>query len=191
MIVTCKKWHVAKRLLREVRQVSNVPTIDFVFDEESTDLPDLGGIQKSLEKRTRHRRALMRMLFDFYETDRMIFCLDPNNMDLLHDFYTDRSRTKLLQIECEFSDEYLLGHAKRVGLIGDHTGDEASQRLLPTIRSDVFHEMDRIKDANFPSFYRIKEKATPQENAGVLAEFLSISDDQASNIAEFQHLFSD
>ncbi|MEE9429312.1 MAG: DUF5928 domain-containing protein [Paracoccaceae bacterium] len=191
MIVTCKKWHVAKRLLKQVRQITNVPAVEYVFDEEMTSLPDLGGIQRTLGKRTRHRRALMRMLFDFYETDKMIFCLDPDNMDLLSDFYTDRSKTKLLQIECEFSDDYLLGHAKRVGLIGDQTSDQASARLLPTIRADVFHEVDQIKDANFPNFYRIKEKASAAENARPLAEFLNITLEQAQSVAETAHLFAD
>jgi len=191
MIVTCKKWHVAKRLLKNVRQISNVPSVEYIFDEENTDLPDLGGIQKTLGKRTRHRRALMRMLFDFNDTDRLIFCLDPDNMDLLQDFYTDRSKTKLLQIECDFSDDYLLGHARRVGLIGDQTGDRASARLLPTIRADVYHEVDQIKDANFPNFYRIRENATATENAAPLAEFLSITLEQAQGIAETAHLFAD
>lgn len=191
MIITCKKWHVAKRLLGEVRQYTNVPAVEYLFDEESTLLPDLGGIQATLKKRTRHRRALVRMLFDYYDTDRLIFCLDPNNMDLLQDFFTDKSKTKLLQIECEFSDEYLLGHAKRVELIGDMTGRQTAERLLPTIRSDVHHESDQIKDANFPNFYRIKEQALPEKNATPLAEFLDISKDQARAIASTAHLFSD
>ncbi len=191
MIVTCKKWHVAKRLLKQVRQITNVPAIEYVFDEEDTDLPDLGGIQNTLVKRTRHRRALVRMLFDFHETDRMIFCLDPNNMDLLKDFYADRSNTKLLQIECDFSDGYLLGHASRVGLIGEQTGQDATKRLLPTIRADVYYEVDRIKDANFPSFYRIKEKSSVTENALSLAEFLNITKEQAQDIAATAHLFAD
>ncbi|MEE9388479.1 MAG: DUF5928 domain-containing protein [Paracoccaceae bacterium] len=191
MIVTCKKWHVAKRLLHQVRQVTNVPAIEYVFDEEATSLPDLGGIQKTLGKRTRHRRALMRMLFDYYETDKLIFCLDPDNMDLLQDFYTDRSTIKLLQIECEFSDEYLLGHAKRVELIGDKAGADATERLLPTIRADVYHEIDRIKDANFPNFFRLSESLSATENAGPLAEFLDISADQAQQIAAAEHLFAD
>jgi hypothetical protein len=191
MIVTCKKWHVAKRLLKQLRQISNVPAIEYVFDEEETDLPDLGGIQKTLGKRTRHRRALMRMLFDFNETDRLIFCLDPNNMDLLQDFYMDRSKTKLLQIECDFSDEYLLGHAKRVGLVGDHTNGETRARLLPTIRADLYDEVDRIKDAKFSNFYQLKEKLSPQENAEPLAEFLGIPLEQAQSIAATTHLFAD
>ena len=85
----------------------------------------------------------MRMLFDYYETDRMIFCLDPNNMDLLQDFYTDRSKTSLLQIECEFSDEYILGHAKRVGLAGERTSDDTISRVLPTVRADLYYEADQ------------------------------------------------
>jgi Family of unknown function (DUF5928)/Core-2/I-Branching enzyme len=191
MIITCKKWHVAKRLLHQIRQVTNVPAVEYVFDEEVTALPDLGGIQKTLAKRTRHRRALMRMLFDFYETDRLIFCLDPNNMDLLRDFYTDRSTTRLLQIECDFSDDYLLGHARRVGLLGEKTSRETTERLLPTIRADVYFEGDQIADANFANFYRLRERATPQDNAAPLAEFLGITTKQAHDIVANEYLFTD
>lgn len=191
MIITCKKWHVAKRLLGHIRQITNLPAIEYLFDEESTALPDLGGIQSTLGKRTRHRRALMRMLFDYYDTDRLIICLDPNNMDLLGDFYADRSKTKLLEIECEFSNEYLLGHAKRVGLAGERTSSETIDRLLPTIRRDVHFESDRLRDANFAGFHRIRQRAEPDQNAQPLAEFLGIALDKAEDIATKEHLFAD
>ena len=58
MVVTCKKWHVAKRLVERVRGLTGTPAVDYLFDERETALPDLGGIQSTLEKRTRHRRAL-------------------------------------------------------------------------------------------------------------------------------------
>ena len=191
MIVTCKKWHVAKRLLQELRQLSNVPAIEYLFDEEDTALPDLGGIQKSLAKRTRHRRALVRMLFDYHETDRLVFCLDTGNMDLLRDFYTDRSRTKLLQIECNFTDDYLIGHAKRVGLLGERASKETIEQLLPTIRADVYHEADQIKDEKFPHYYRLREWASADENAEPLAEFFGLPLDKAHEIASKEYLFSD
>ncbi len=191
MIVTCKKWHVAKRLANAVRTETNLPAIDYVFDEENTQLPDLGGIQTTLGKRTRHRRALMRMLFDYYETDRLLVCLDPNNLDLMKDFYADRSKTRLLEIECKFSDEYLLGHAKRVGLAGEMTPKETIDRLLPTIRHDVLFESDRIKDANFPSYYRMREANSEDENTNIVAEFLNIQPAKAREIATTSHLFAD
>ncbi len=45
LIVACKKWHVAKRLLSGIRKVTNIPAIEYVFNEESTELPDLGGFR--------------------------------------------------------------------------------------------------------------------------------------------------
>jgi len=191
LIVTCKKWHVAKRLLAGIRQVTNVPAIEYIFDEESTALPDLGGLQSTLAKRTRHRRALMRMLFDYYETDRLIICLDPNNMDLFQDFYADRSKTKLLEIECEFTDDYLLGHAKRVGLAGERTSQETIDRLLPTIRNDVYFETDQIRDANFNRFYRVRQRNDLNKNALQVSEFLDITPDKAQEVMANEHLFSD
>jgi len=191
MIVVCKKWHVAKRLLAQIRQVTNVPAIEYLFTEEDTPLPDLGGIQSTLEKRTRHRRALMRMLFEFFESDRLIVCMDPSNLDLMQDFFSDRSTTRLLEVECQFSEEYLTGHARRVGLAGDRTSQGTLERLLPTIRNDMTHEADRIRDAGFSRYSRIHETSVPEDNAKKLAEFLTISEDKALQIAESEYLYAD
>ncbi|TCP62787.1 core-2/I-Branching enzyme [Rhodovulum bhavnagarense] len=191
MIITCKKWHVAKRLLERIRQKTNLPAVEYLFNEEHTALPDLGGIQSTLEKRTRHRRALMRMLFDYHDTDRLIICLDTGALDLMQDFYSDRSRTRMLEIQCQFSDEYLIGHAHRVGLAGERTPPEVLDRLLPTIRNDVIFESDRIRDAGFTHLYRIRETDNPEQNALPLAEFLSISSETAHEIAQTPYLFHD
>ncbi len=191
LIVTCKKWHVAKRLLERVRQVTNLPAIDYLFSEEDTPLPDLGGIQSTMEKRTRHRRALMRMLFDHYKTDRLMICLDPSHIALMQDFYSDRCTTRMLEVQTVFTDEYLLGHARRVGLAGERAPPETIERLLPTIRYDVVFESDRIRDAGFPHFHTIRELASVDENTGPLSQFLSIPPEQAREIAATDHLFVD
>lgn len=190
-IIACKKWHVAKRLMADMRHVLDMPFIEYLFDEEGTPLPDLGGIQASIGKRTRHRRSLMRMLFDYYETDKLAICLDPNNLDLMRDFFSDRSSTKLLEIKCEFSDDYLLGHAKRVGLAGERTNQETIDALLPTIRSDIMFESDQIRDSGFEGLYRIRERNTAEENAEILAEFLNVSVERTRSIANNQYLFVD
>jgi Family of unknown function (DUF5928)/Core-2/I-Branching enzyme len=191
LIVVCKKWHVARRLLARIRQVTNVPAIEYLFNEEDAALPDLGGIQDTLEKRTRHRRALMRMLFEYYETDRLIVCMDSSNLELLHDFFSDRSLVRMLEIKCEFSDADLSNHARRVGLAGERTSQATMDRLLPTIRNDMVFESDQIRDAEFDNYYRINESSLPSENAEKLAEFLSISSDNALKIAQTDQLFSD
>ena len=191
MMVTCKKWHVAKRLVERVRQVTNLPALDYVFNEASTPLPDLGGIQSTLEKRTRHRRALMRMLFDYWQTDQLIVCIDPANVDLMRDFYNDKAKVRLLEVECDFTDEYLIGHAQRVGLAGERTPQETLDRLLPTIRYDVRFESDSIRDAGFPNLLRIRQSASPDENTVPLAEFLDIPMEKARAIAATEYLFVD
>ncbi|MBP9950607.1 MAG: glycosyl transferase [Cypionkella sp.] len=191
MMVTCKKWHVAKRLVERVRQVTGLPALEYLFNEASTPLPDLGGIQSTLEKRTRHRRALMRMLFDYWQTDKLIVCIDPANVDLMQDFYNDKAKVRLLEIECDFSDDYLIGHAKRVGLAGDRTPQETIDRLLPTIRYDVRFESDRLRDAGFANLARLRQSATVEENTVPLAEFLDIPVEKAREIAATEYLFVD
>ncbi|WP_299046990.1 DUF5928 domain-containing protein [uncultured Tateyamaria sp.] len=191
LIIICKKWHVAKRLLERIRVMTNVPAIEYLFNEEHTPLPDLGGIQTTLEKRTRHRRALMRMLFDYFDTDRLIVCMDPGNLDLLQDFAGDRSVTRMLEIQCAFSDEYLIGHAMRVGLAGEQTSQETLERLLPTIRNDMTFESDRIRDADFEHLHRIEEVADLDANADALSRFLSVPPEKAREIASVDYLFAD
>ncbi|WP_158965267.1 DUF5928 domain-containing protein [Chachezhania sediminis] len=191
MIVICKKWHVAKRLLERIRQVTNVPAVEYLFNEEATPLPDLGGIQTTLEKRTRHRRALMRMLFEYFENDRMIICLDPASFDLLEDFYGDRSVTRMLDVQCDFSDDYLIGHAKRVGLAGEHTSSATLERILPTLRNDLAYEADRIRDGDFDRFNRIRQSDSVDKMAERIADFLSIPLESALEIARTDHLFAE
>ncbi|VDC29237.1 DUF5928 domain-containing protein [Pseudogemmobacter humi] len=191
MMVTCKKWHVAKRLVERVRNVTGLPAVDYLFNEAGTPLPDLGGIQSTLEKRTRHRRALVRMLYDYWNTDRLVFCIDPASIDLMQDFYNDKAQVRLLEIDCEFTDDYLIGHAKRVGLAGEGSPPETLARLLPTIRYDVKFESDRLRENNFPGFCRIRQSATPEENAKPLAAFLGVPEAQAHEIAATSYLFVD
>ncbi len=191
MIIACKKLNVAKRLLDQLSHHSNVPAVEYLFDEEATPLPDLGGIQATLEKRTRHRRALMRMLFEYFESDRLVICMDPGNVDLVRDFYADRSQTRLLEVECAFSDTYLRGHARRVGLAGPDAPDQAVDGLLPTLRNDILFESDRLKDEEFPDHFRIRETADPDDNATPLANFFSLAPDRARALANSDFIFAD
>ena len=191
LVVICKKWHVAKRLVQRMAAELQIPAAEYLFDEAATPLPDLGGIETSLAKRNRHRRALVRMLFDYHRSDRLMICLDPAGADILRDFAADRATVRLLEIQCAFSDDYLIGHARRVGLVGAHTSGEILSRLLPTIRHDIRHESDVLHDANLPHFHVIRETAAPSENAVPLAAFLGIDAERARAIASMDYLFSD
>ena len=191
LIVACKKWHVAKRLVAGIREHTGIPAVEYLFNEEDTPLPDLGGIEASLSKRGRHRRAFLRMLFDHYQRDRMVICLDTADLELMRDFFSDRATVRLLEIECEFDDDYLTGHAKRVGLAGADASEATISRLLPTIRNDIVHERNSMRDEAFSGALRIRENASIDENAAAIGQFLSVNADVARALAETPHLFVD
>ena len=191
LLIACKKWHVAKRLLGSLKEISDLPTVEFLFNEAGTPLPDLGGIERGLEKRTRHRRALLRMLFEYFGQNRLAICLDPANFDLIEDFHADRCRTRLLEIVCDFSDDYLVGHANRTGLAGPETGAETMAQLLPTLRHDIRAESDRIADAGLPALHRLVQGADAEANAAALAGFFGLTPEDGARLAATPHLFDD
>lgn len=191
LIIVCKKWHVAKRLADLAATATGVPAVHYLFNEEPANLPDLGGIELRVEKRNRHRRTLVRMLYERFGTERLILCMDPADFVILEDFSSDRATVRILEIVCDFSDEYLVGHAQRIGLAGEATPPETLARLLPTIRADIAHESERLRDAGLAHFHRIRESAAAAENAMPLAAFLSVPVEMACGIAGAENLFSD
>ncbi|WP_226624092.1 DUF5928 domain-containing protein [Alloyangia pacifica] len=191
LIVVSKKWHVAKRLIGHIRDATDLPCIDYLFNEESCPLPDLGGIQSTMDKRHRHRRALMRMLYDFYDCERLVICLDPGNLDLIEDFCRDRATTRILQIDCAFSDAFLAGHASRIGLAGARTSETAMARLVPAVRNDILRESDALRDAQLPGHLHLRERDPREAQAQALAAFLSVSPGVARQIVSDDQLYSD
>lgn len=191
LIVACKKWHVAKRFAKAVAEHTGEPTYPYIFDEAGSDLPNLGGIEASKSKRTRHRRALVRMLFEHHGSRRLLFCIDTVHTDMIQDFYADRSRTRLLEIDCDMSDEYLEGHAMRVGLAGEQTSASARQKLLPTLRRDIAAETDRIRDQELEEHFVLSETAPRDRQISAITAFLRIPEDTANQILDTPHLFAD
>ena len=191
MIVACKKWHIAKRLTERIRQATNLTAVDYLFSEQATPLPDLGGLQTSVEKRARHCRAFVGMLFEHYQTNRLIICLDTTNFGRIRDFFQDRPKTRLLFVDCDFSDEFLKGHAQRLDLASPSSSDDAFAALLPALRNDLNIESERIRNARWDNMFELRETRPTSENAAALSAFLDISNDRAQEIAANNRLFSD
>ncbi|MCU4653311.1 beta-1,6-N-acetylglucosaminyltransferase [Roseibacterium sp. SDUM158016] len=190
-MIVCKKWHVAKRMLHAAEDRLAIRGIEYLFDEDACPVPHLGGIERTLEKRNRHRRALMRMLFDYYGTDRLMICLDPANIDLMRDFMSDRANARILELQCVFDDQYLVGHARRVGLATEKTPDEVIQRMLPTLRHEFDDQSVRIREAEFQNHWRLREGRSTAENAAVLSSCFDMDPDTGYALAETPYLFSD
>ena len=117
-IIVCKKWHVAKRFVEKMRPNAKMPLLEGIFSEHVKELPKMGGILSKHQKKARYRRALMRMRYEYYVTEKLAICLDPSNIDQIRDFASDWNTTRILQITCEFDDQCILGHARRIGSYG-------------------------------------------------------------------------
>ena len=191
VVLICKKWHVAKRLTERVREIGLMPAFDYLFNEEATALPDLGGIERTMAKRQRHRRALLRMMYRRTGTDRMAICLDPMSFDLLQDLYDDRAQVRTLLIECAFDAAYLEGHAGRIGLIGEGTPRSTVERLMPTLEQDVAAEVVRIRESDLPDIHRLTEAAPEEERAATLADAFGCDLEAGLALARTPHLFDD
>jgi len=177
LVIACKKWHVAKRLLHRIMERTEVRGIEYLFDEEGTPMPDLGGIEVTRDKRTRHHRALLRLIYEHYDTEKLVICLDPSNLELMHDLFSDAGTTKLLEIG--------------VGLAGEMTPQDTINRLLPTVRHTFEFEADQIRDANFPNSFEICEVNADEANIAALAGFLDVAADVARDILDVDYLFVD
>ncbi len=191
LLVACKKWHVAERVIQVARSECGLAGVDFVFHDADCVLPDLGGIQTSLEKRNRHRRTVLSMLFEAYQTDRLVLCIDLSAYEVMQDFFNAGLGVRMLEIECEYSDDYLAGHAHRIGLVSDTSAKETIETLLPTLRSEIAFEHERVAEADFGPIYRIAETAHPDTTTSVLADFLGLSKDRATAITSHDELFQD
>lgn len=191
LLVVAKKWHVAKRLTEAIRNRAEIPAVDYLFNELEARLPDLGGVETTLEKRDRHRRALLRLLFEQFEANRMVICLDPSALHLIQDLMSDKADTRLLLIDSEFSSDYVRGHIGRVGLAGAQSAPDVIDRLVPTVRADLEHEAERLRDMDYAGFHSIAPWRSPEENAAQLARFLDVAPETALDLALTEYLFSD
>lgn len=191
IMIVCKKWHVAKRLLRAVTAEPGISGVAYLFDEADSNLPSLGGIERNLDKRNRHRRALIRMLFEYFNDGKLVICLDPSNLELMRDLTSDRADATILEVECQIDDAYLLGHAERIGLAARDSPPELIARLLPTLRSEFAFESERIRETRFAPHHLLRQSASLQSNATLLSEAFRVAPEIGARLAATPYLFDD
>ncbi|MDP5306849.1 DUF5928 domain-containing protein [Paracoccus spongiarum] len=190
-LIVAKKWHVAKRLTARIRALTAIPAVDYVFDEADAALPDMGGVASTVAKRARHRRALVKLLFEQLDATQLVLCLDPSGLNLISDFAADRAEARILFIDTPFDDDYLRGHMGRIGLANDSTPADVLDRLLPVVRGDLEHEVERLRDMGFSRFETCAAAQGIERNAAALARFLDVSPEIAQDLAATPNLFDD
>lgn len=191
MILTCKKWHLGRRLAERISEVTGLTSLGYLFDEDGLTLPDLGGIESDRHKRGRHRRALLRVISEVEGARRLLILLDPARLDVLRDLASDQAQTRVLQVETGFTDGWLVGHAGRVGLLSEGAPASVQAQLLPMLRDALAEEAQRIRDAGLPGHAELHAAAPRAANLHALQEFLGIPVREAGKILDFPDLLTD
>jgi hypothetical protein len=182
-LILAKKWHQAKDLTRLIRDRSDIPVLDYVFDEIEAGLPDLGGIQTSLDKRRRHCPALIDLLFEEYGSDQLVLCLDPSAVALIRDLIAAGTELHILLMEDDFESCELQGHMRRVGLIDDGTPLAERAGLEPVLRREWRGEIEAIAALDLENVQRLAPVMDEARRARAIAAFLGLSDDLALRLA--------
>ncbi|QIK39842.1 beta-1,6-N-acetylglucosaminyltransferase [Pontibrevibacter nitratireducens] len=174
LVVVCKKYHVGKRFMNAARRAGGPPAHGYVFDEDSGVLPQLGGIETSKPKRGRHRRAVLRMLLEYHGTDRLMICLDPSNFEALRDIRDDQCSLRVMELRTHIDDEYLLGHAKRAGLLPEEAQMADSIPLIRTLDRQFKDDSNALRDLGLTHLYALNPEDSADLAGEQIARFLDI-----------------
>ena len=194
VIVVAKKWHQGQRLARRLAEETGMRSTGYVFDEQAVDLPDMGGIGDSLDKRRRDRRATLSLIFAGWETSALAICVDPSSAtDLVAACAGDPGRVQVVEIATDWTDAWLSGHARRMGLVSETTPAAAQATVLPFLRRTLEAERTALARVAGPGLARLHPQDDVDTRADALARALRTvaPPEAARRIAETPGLLDD
>ena len=182
LVVACKKWHVGQAFADAMNRVSGVNALGYVFDEtEPLDLP-LGNLEVGREKRGRHRRSFLSLLFNAKETSKLAICVDPSRDDVVSDFANTDCRMRILMIDTPFEEREYEDHAVRVGLMGEKAGPAMRDAILSALKIEFAEESGRLRKAHTGRLDTLSAANSRVENAAAVARFLRVGRDEVEAI---------
>lgn len=172
LLIAAKKWHVGQRFAETVQRICGYPALGYVFDDD-TPLPlDLGGLEHGKDKRGRHRRAFLGLLFDALGVSRLAICVDPSRDDVIRDLAATDCRMRVLMIETPFSDDEYAGHAQRIGLIGRNAAHAQVDAISSALRAQFTDENRRLRTVAAGRIAHLRHAQDRREKAAAIAAFL-------------------
>lgn len=178
LLIAAKKWHVGRRFADTVQRVCGCPALGYVFDDESPLPLDLGGLERGKDKRERHRRAFLGLLFDALGASRIALCIDPSRDDVIRDFAATDCRMRVLTVETPFSDDDYTGHAQRVGLIGRNAAHAQVETIRSALRAQFADENHRLRQVAAGRIAHLRHEQDRREKAAAIAAFLRAGREQ-------------
>lgn len=174
LVVAAKLWHTGRSAERAIADVLGVPGLGYLFDEDADLDVDLGNLESGLDKRGRHRRAYMNLVFDALKTTQVLCCVDPGRTDVIDDLASEAGNVRILLIESEVPDQHLEDHARRAGLITPMSGDYERGEVMKALRHQFDTEVTTFRRRYRGMLYRHAAGRTRGENTLEIGHFLQV-----------------
>ncbi|MFD1911574.1 DUF5928 domain-containing protein [Halodurantibacterium flavum] len=178
LVIVAEDQPRAARLAADAGAVAGVPAFGYVWSDPDCPLPDLGGLETTVDKRGRHVNAFLRVLFEVAGGERLIFCVTPDMVWLLRDLADHGWRVRILRLSGGVD---ALADATRQGLLA--TDDAAAAELLPVLdraRQDREAEIAAVA----PDMLVLTPADRPLDVALTLGAFLDAEPTVAASLAD-------
>ena len=191
IIISAKKWDEGDWIRRAVSQCTNIPGVGYLFNTNNAELPNLGGLEGHVDKRAKHRRAVINLLFDTLQTDRLVIGLDPESSDVLDDLARDRCAVTLVYLDRDLDEAYFRGHAERTQQISGDLSDDEWQTVYRALKERFDRTVAELQHPRLFRYVELKEADSPNRRAEVLASALDCDIKTARDIIDAAKVFKE
>lgn len=182
LVIACKKWHVGQRLSRVIHQITGMETLGYVFDQDEPLDMNLGNLEVGKDKRARHRRAFLSLLFDIRGAEKLTLCIDPSREDVVRDIADTDARMRVLLIDTEFTEPEYVDHAERVGLLASTAMEEQRRAVVDALKIEFSEESGRLRKVDTGRMDLLSPDQNRVEMAASMARFLRVGRDEVEAV---------
>ncbi|MEM9715536.1 MAG: DUF5928 domain-containing protein [Pseudomonadota bacterium] len=191
IIISAKRWDEGDWLRRAVCDATGIPGVGYLFNTNNAELPDLGGLESHVDKRSHHRRAVVRLLFDIFDTNRLVIGLDPESTEVFDDLAKDRCAVSVIYIDRDLNEAYFKGHAERTGRISQTVSDDDWQEIYRSLKARHERSVEELQHPRLLKYAEIKQQDSDARRAEALASVLDCSAEQAQSIIQTSQILKD
>ena len=147
MIVAAKLWHIGEAVEEQIAKVSDLYRLGYLFDADRDPEIKLGGLERGLAKRNRHRHAMMNLIYDALRVRRLTLCMDTSRADTIDELIRNYGDVRILLIDRPIPDRHVRDHAERTGMIASNSGDFERQEAMAALTYEFQAEATRIRQS--------------------------------------------
>lgn len=148
LIVAAKLWHVGEAVGARAARIAGLRSLGYLFDADGDPAIPLGGLERGLGKRNRHRHAMMNLIFDALRSRRLLLCMDTSRADTIDELARSYGAVRILLIDRPIPAEHVRGHALRTGMIAETSGDFEQREVMTALAHEFAAEADRIRQSH-------------------------------------------